>query len=99
MKARKICPKLNRKNVRVTSRQKVFITAVKLQVYILTVFSLVLRGKSILFHLQIIRSGAEGNREGVLQKSIEMKFLTGYESKVSMAAATIQVKYIQKNIW
>lgn len=32
--------------------------------------------------VQIIRSAAMGNREGVLKKSIEMKFLTGYESKV-----------------
>lgn len=32
--------------------------------------------------LQIIRCAAQGNREGVLKKSIEMKFLTGYESKV-----------------
>ncbi|XP_028253170.1 atypical kinase COQ8A, mitochondrial isoform X2 [Parambassis ranga] len=32
-------------------------------------------------YIEIIRSAAEGNREGVLKKSIEMKFLTGYESK------------------
>uniref|UniRef100_A0A8C5CB66 Atypical kinase COQ8A, mitochondrial n=1 Tax=Gadus morhua TaxID=8049 RepID=A0A8C5CB66_GADMO len=32
-------------------------------------------------YIEVIRSAAEGNREGVLQKSIEMKFLTGYESK------------------
>ncbi|KAG9336236.1 hypothetical protein JZ751_002583 [Albula glossodonta] len=30
---------------------------------------------------KIIRSAAEGDREGVLQRSIDMKFLTGYESK------------------
>lgn len=41
------------------------------------------RTKQILPHLQIIRSAAEGDREGVLRKSIEMRFLTGYESKVS----------------
>lgn len=35
--------------------------------------------------LQVIRSAAEGNREGVLQKSIEMKFLTGFESKVKLS--------------
>lgn len=34
--------------------------------------------------LQIIRAAAEGNREGVLKRSIDMKFLTGYESKVTM---------------
>ncbi|XP_070843458.1 atypical kinase COQ8A, mitochondrial isoform X2 [Chaetodon trifascialis] len=32
-------------------------------------------------YIEIIRSAAEGDREGVQQKSIEMKFLTGYESK------------------
>ncbi|XP_036942644.1 atypical kinase COQ8A, mitochondrial isoform X2 [Acanthopagrus latus] len=32
-------------------------------------------------YIEIIRSAAEGNREGVLKKSIEMKFLTGFESK------------------
>ena len=38
--------------------------------------------------IQVIKSAAEGNREGVLKKSIEMKFLTGYESKVSNAGNT-----------
>lgn len=33
---------------------------------------------------QVIRSAAEGNRDGVLQKSIDMKFLTGFESKVNL---------------
>lgn len=37
--------------------------------------------------LQVIRSAAEGNREGVLQKSIEMKFLTGFESKVKLCSS------------
>uniref|UniRef100_A0A674NWX5 Atypical kinase COQ8A, mitochondrial n=1 Tax=Takifugu rubripes TaxID=31033 RepID=A0A674NWX5_TAKRU len=37
-------------------------------------------------YIEIIRSAAEGNREGVLQKSIEMKFLTGYESKAMINA-------------
>uniref|UniRef100_H2MRR3 Atypical kinase COQ8A, mitochondrial n=1 Tax=Oryzias latipes TaxID=8090 RepID=H2MRR3_ORYLA len=32
-------------------------------------------------YIEIIRCAAQGNREGVLKKSIEMKFLTGYESK------------------
>ncbi|XP_073348718.1 atypical kinase COQ8A, mitochondrial isoform X2 [Pagrus major] len=32
-------------------------------------------------YIEIIRSAAEGDREGVLKKSIEMKFLTGFESK------------------
>lgn len=31
---------------------------------------------------QIIHAAAHKNREGVLQKSRDMKFLTGYESKV-----------------
>uniref|UniRef100_A0A7N6A424 Atypical kinase COQ8A, mitochondrial n=1 Tax=Anabas testudineus TaxID=64144 RepID=A0A7N6A424_ANATE len=37
-------------------------------------------------YIEIIRSAAEGNREGVLKKSIEMKFLTGYESKAMVNA-------------
>lgn len=32
-------------------------------------------------YIEVIRAAAEGNREGVLKKSIDMKFLTGYESK------------------
>ncbi|XP_036397944.1 atypical kinase COQ8A, mitochondrial [Megalops cyprinoides] len=32
-------------------------------------------------YIEIIKAAADGNREGVLQRSIEMKFLTGYESK------------------
>lgn len=32
---------------------------------------------------QIIRAAANRDREAVLKKSIEMKFLTGYEVKVS----------------
>ncbi|KAM9356082.1 atypical kinase COQ8A, mitochondrial [Pholidichthys leucotaenia] len=32
-------------------------------------------------YIEIINAAADGNREGVLSKSIEMKFLTGYESK------------------
>ncbi|XP_072296963.1 atypical kinase COQ8A, mitochondrial isoform X2 [Eucyclogobius newberryi] len=32
-------------------------------------------------YIEVIRAAAEGDREGVLQKSISMKFLTGYESK------------------
>ncbi|XP_008311024.1 atypical kinase COQ8A, mitochondrial [Cynoglossus semilaevis] len=32
-------------------------------------------------YIEIIRSAVDGDREGVLKKSIEMKFLTGYESK------------------
>lgn len=31
---------------------------------------------------QIIKAAADGDREGVLKQSIEMKFLTGYETKV-----------------
>ena len=34
---------------------------------------------------QIIRAAADRDREAVLKKSIEMKFLTGYEVKVSPA--------------
>ncbi|KAM8826451.1 atypical kinase COQ8A, mitochondrial isoform 1-T1 [Synchiropus picturatus] len=37
-------------------------------------------------YVEIIRSAAEGDREGVLKKSIEMKFLTGYESKAMVNA-------------
>ncbi|XP_041660962.1 atypical kinase COQ8A, mitochondrial isoform X2 [Cheilinus undulatus] len=37
-------------------------------------------------YIEIIRSAAEGDREGVLKKSIEMKFLTGYESKAMINA-------------
>lgn len=37
-------------------------------------------------YIEIIRSAAEGNREGVLKKSIDMKFLTGYESKAMINA-------------
>ncbi|KAG7265746.1 hypothetical protein CRUP_035099, partial [Coryphaenoides rupestris] len=32
-------------------------------------------------YIEVIRSAAAGDRQGVLEKSIEMKFLTGYESK------------------
>lgn len=32
---------------------------------------------------QIIKAAADRDREAVLKKSIEMKFLTGYEVKVS----------------
>ncbi|XP_044026125.1 atypical kinase COQ8A, mitochondrial isoform X2 [Siniperca chuatsi] len=37
-------------------------------------------------YIEVIRSAAEGDREGVLKKSIEMKFLTGYESKAMVNA-------------
>ncbi|XP_042359513.1 atypical kinase COQ8A, mitochondrial [Plectropomus leopardus] len=37
-------------------------------------------------YIEIIRSAAVGDREGVLKKSIEMKFLTGYESKAMINA-------------
>ncbi|XP_041814366.1 atypical kinase COQ8A, mitochondrial isoform X2 [Chelmon rostratus] len=37
-------------------------------------------------YIEIIRSAAEGDREGVRQKSVEMKFLTGYESKAMINA-------------
>uniref|UniRef100_A0A8C6K5J1 Atypical kinase COQ8A, mitochondrial n=1 Tax=Nothobranchius furzeri TaxID=105023 RepID=A0A8C6K5J1_NOTFU len=37
-------------------------------------------------YIEIIRSAAEGNREGVQKKSVEMKFLTGYESKAMVNA-------------
>ncbi|XP_056332471.1 atypical kinase COQ8A, mitochondrial [Danio aesculapii] len=32
-------------------------------------------------YIEIIKAAADRNREGVLQRSIDMKFLTGYESK------------------
>ncbi|XP_035278648.1 atypical kinase COQ8A, mitochondrial [Anguilla anguilla] len=37
-------------------------------------------------YIEIIRAAAEGNREEVLKRSIEMKFLTGYESKAMLSA-------------
>uniref|UniRef100_UPI0037E74B43 atypical kinase COQ8A, mitochondrial isoform X2 n=1 Tax=Semicossyphus pulcher TaxID=241346 RepID=UPI0037E74B43 len=37
-------------------------------------------------YIEVIRSAAVGDREGVLKKSIEMKFLTGYESKAMINA-------------
>lgn len=42
----------------------------------------------ILFSDQIINAAAHRNREEVLQKSREMKFLTGYESKVVLLSET-----------
>ncbi|MBN3276194.1 COQ8A kinase, partial [Polyodon spathula] len=33
-------------------------------------------------YIEVIKAAADGNREGVLKRSIDMKFLTGYESKV-----------------
>ncbi|MBN3293966.1 COQ8A kinase, partial [Polypterus senegalus] len=33
-------------------------------------------------YIEVIRAAAEQNKEAVLQKSIDMKFLTGYETKV-----------------
>nr|XP_057912239.1 atypical kinase COQ8A, mitochondrial [Doryrhamphus excisus] len=37
-------------------------------------------------YIEVIRSAALGDREGVKNKSIEMKFLTGYESKAMVNA-------------
>nr|XP_019947469.1 PREDICTED: atypical kinase COQ8A, mitochondrial-like isoform X1 [Paralichthys olivaceus] len=37
-------------------------------------------------YIEVIRSASEGDSEGVLKKSIEMKFLTGYESKAMVNA-------------
>ncbi|XP_038149191.1 atypical kinase COQ8A, mitochondrial isoform X2 [Cyprinodon tularosa] len=37
-------------------------------------------------YVEIIHAAAEGNREGVLKRSIDMKFLTGYESKAMIKA-------------
>ncbi|XP_034017954.1 atypical kinase COQ8A, mitochondrial [Thalassophryne amazonica] len=37
-------------------------------------------------YIEIIHAAAEGDREGVLNKSITMKFLTGYESKAMVKA-------------
>uniref|UniRef100_A0A087XZG2 Atypical kinase COQ8A, mitochondrial n=1 Tax=Poecilia formosa TaxID=48698 RepID=A0A087XZG2_POEFO len=37
-------------------------------------------------YVEIIRAAAEGDREEVLKRSIEMKFLTGYESKAMINA-------------
>lgn len=40
-------------------------------------------GQEPLSSAQVIRAAADQDREAVLKKSIEMKFLTGYEVKVS----------------
>ncbi|KAK3538332.1 hypothetical protein QTP70_035219 [Hemibagrus guttatus] len=37
-------------------------------------------------YIEIIKAAADRDREGVLQQSIDMKFLTGYESKAMMNA-------------
>uniref|UniRef100_A0A8C5HWG8 Atypical kinase COQ8A, mitochondrial n=1 Tax=Gouania willdenowi TaxID=441366 RepID=A0A8C5HWG8_GOUWI len=37
-------------------------------------------------YIEVIRSAADGDREGVMKKSIQMKFLTGYESKAMINA-------------
>lgn len=37
-------------------------------------------------YIEIIKAAADGDREGVLKQSIEMKFLTGYETKVMVNA-------------
>ncbi|KAJ8355807.1 hypothetical protein SKAU_G00186010 [Synaphobranchus kaupii] len=37
-------------------------------------------------YVEVIRAAAEGNREEVLKRSIDMKFLTGYESKAMLNA-------------
>ncbi|KAG1963521.1 atypical kinase COQ8A, mitochondrial [Pimephales promelas] len=37
-------------------------------------------------YIEIIKAASEGDREGVLKQSIEMKFLTGYESKAMVNA-------------
>ncbi|XP_067274007.1 atypical kinase COQ8A, mitochondrial [Pseudorasbora parva] len=37
-------------------------------------------------YIEIIKAAAEGDREGVLKQSIEMKFLTGYETKAMVNA-------------
>ncbi|KAJ8270667.1 hypothetical protein GJAV_G00117810 [Gymnothorax javanicus] len=47
------------------------------------------RGFDVAFtdvYIEIIRAAAEGDREEVLKRSIEMKFLTGYESKTMLNA-------------
>ena len=35
-------------------------------------------------YIQIIKAAAEGNRQGVLDSSLAVGFLTGYETKVSL---------------
>lgn len=37
-------------------------------------------------YIEIIKAAADGNREGVLKQSVDMKFLTGYESKAMVNA-------------
>lgn len=44
-------------------------------------------------YIEIIKAAADRNREGVLQRSIDMKFLTGYESK-SMVNAHVDAVMI-----
>lgn len=47
-------------------------------------------------YIEVINAASEGNRNRVLQLSREMKFLTGYESKVSYLYQTQSniLKYI-----
>ncbi|XP_051511428.1 atypical kinase COQ8A, mitochondrial [Myxocyprinus asiaticus] len=44
-------------------------------------------------YIEVIKAAADGNREGVLKQSIDMKFLTGYESK-SMVNAHVDAVMI-----
>ncbi|XP_038819109.1 atypical kinase COQ8A, mitochondrial-like isoform X3 [Salvelinus namaycush] len=44
-------------------------------------------------YIELIKSAAEGNREGVRKRSVDMKFLTGYESK-SMVNAHVDAVMI-----
>uniref|UniRef100_A0A673MHK0 Atypical kinase COQ8A, mitochondrial n=1 Tax=Sinocyclocheilus rhinocerous TaxID=307959 RepID=A0A673MHK0_9TELE len=45
-------------------------------------------------YIEIIKAAADGNREEVLKRSIDMKFLTGYESKVAMENAHVDAVMI-----
>lgn len=47
---------------------------------------------------QIINAAAQQNRDGVLQKSREMKFLTGYESKVRNQQQKIRIFYLLQSL-
>eukprot|EP00062_Callorhinchus_milii_P028003 gi/632992008/ref/XP_007884882.1/ PREDICTED: aarF domain-containing protein kinase 4-like [Callorhinchus milii] len=38
-------------------------------------------------YIEIVRAAADGNRDKVLQKSLDLKFLTGYETKASSRAS------------
>jgi len=50
-------------------------------------------------YIEIINAASEGNRNKVLQLSREMKFLTGYESKVSYLSLLSNLKKFLKTFY